>query len=226
MAEKTRVMILEDHQATVDGYRYRLEREPDIEVVAIACYGDDLEPILHANQPIHVLLLDIQVPNSETNKERYPILNVIPHLLNQYPELRVIVISLYKQAALIKAVMEAGASGYILKDDRETHCNLASVVRSVAAGGIHLSKDAYEQFLRKLAKNPQLSPKQIELLYLSASYPGWSSAKLGDKLGLSPATIRNTLSQVYAKLGVTSRVAAIERARDLGLIPMYDVLDA
>jgi DNA-binding NarL/FixJ family response regulator len=225
MTAKIRVMILEDHQATIDGYRYRLEGEPDIEVAAVACYGEDLESVFCANQPIHVLCLDIQVPNSTTNKDRYPILNVIPTLLNRYPDLRILVLSVYKQAALIKAVMEAGASGYILKDDRETHQNLASVIRVIAAGGIHLSKDAYEQFLRKTAKNPQLTVKQAEMLYLCASNPGWSSTRLGDKLGLSPATVRNVMSQVYAKLGVATRAAAVERARELGLIPAANVVD-
>lgn len=224
MAQWLRVMVLEDHQATVDGYRYRLDKEPDLEVVATAMYGEELEPILAQSQPVHVLILDIQVPNSESDKERYPILHMIPKLLRKYPDLKILTVSMYKQAALIKAIMDAGASGYILKDDRETYQMLASVVRSVAVGGIHMSKEAYEQFMRKTARKSQLSPRQEEILYLCASYPGWSSDQIGNELGLSGATVRNILSQVYTKLGVKSRAAAIERAKEFGLIPPADVL--
>jgi DNA-binding NarL/FixJ family response regulator len=224
MAEKIRVMVLEDHQGSVDGYRYRLDSESDIEVAATAVYGVELEATIAANQPIHVAILDIHVPNAATDQERYPILHVIPKLLQQYPDLKIVTISVFKQAALIKAVMDAGASGYILKDDRETHCNLASVVRGVAAGGVHMSKEAYEQFRRKVAQKSQLSSKQEQILYLCASHPGWSSAEIGNELGLSSATVRNVLSQIYTKLGVDNRTAAIEKAKEVGLIPPADSL--
>lgn len=226
MAGKIRVMVLEDHQGVIDGYRYRLDGEPDIEVAATAVYGEELEPVLSGNQPIHVLILDVHVPNSATDDERYPILHVIPKLLKQYPALKILAVSVYKQAALIKAIMDAGASGYILKDDRETHRDLTSVVKGVAAGGVHLSKEAYQQFMRKAAKRSQLSPRQEEILYLCASYPGWSSADIGNELGLAPATVRNVLSQIYTKLGVNNRTAAIERGKQLGLIPPADTLTA
>ncbi len=223
MTQRLRVMVLEDHQGVIDGYRYRLDREADIEVVATAVYGEELESTLATNQPVHVLILDVNVPNSAEDKERYPILHAIPKMLRCYPDLKIITVSVYKQAALIKAIMDAGASGYILKDDRETHCILASVVRSVAAGGIHLSKEAYEQFMRKTAKKSHLSPRQEEILYLCASYPGWPSEEIGNELGLSGATVRNILSQIYAKLGVSNRSAAIDRAKEFGLIPPVDM---
>ncbi|MCB0117349.1 MAG: response regulator transcription factor, partial [Caldilineaceae bacterium] len=200
--------------------------DPEIEIVAAVNYGDDLEPALRSNTPVHLLFLDIHVPNSALDIERYPILHVIPKLLKRYAELRIVVVSVYKQATLIKAIMDAGASGYILKDDRNIQQNLSSVIRTITAGGIYMSKDAYEQFVRKSGKDPELSPRQAEILYLCASHSGWSSAKLGEALGLSAATIRNLLSQIYAKFGVSTRTAAIERAREMGLIPPVDVLDS
>jgi DNA-binding NarL/FixJ family response regulator len=87
---KIRVAILDDHQSIIDGYRYRLSNERDIEVVASACYGSDLEPML-SKQPTDVLLLDIAVPIAEDDLNPYPVLHILPRLLQLYPDLNVLV---------------------------------------------------------------------------------------------------------------------------------------
>ena len=144
MTDKIRVAILENHQGIIDGYQFRLSGTPDIEIVATAIYGEELEPML-AQVPVDVLLLDVHVPTSQENINPYPILYLIPRLLQTYPNLVILVISMHTQRKLIASVMEAGASGYILKDDQATIRDLASVIRSVANGGIHLSQSAYQK---------------------------------------------------------------------------------
>ena len=114
MKEKIQVTIMDDHQSIVDGYRYRLSQVPEIELVATLGYGDDLDPALEKH-PVDVLILDVHVPVSQTNPNPYPILHTIPHLLQLYPDLEILVISMFGDRSLIRAVVEAGASGYILK---------------------------------------------------------------------------------------------------------------
>jgi DNA-binding NarL/FixJ family response regulator len=108
MPSKTiRVAILDDHPGIIDGYRYRLGRELDIEIVGTASYGEELEPLMDA-QAVDVLLLDVQVPTSAENANPYPILHLLPRLLQRYPNLAVLVISMYAQRALIQAGLEPG----------------------------------------------------------------------------------------------------------------------
>lgn len=214
-----RVTILDDHQSIIDGYVYRLSNLPGLEIAATISYGEELEPSLAAH-PTDVLLLDINVPTSTENVNPYPILHSIPSLLEKYPDLHILVISMYAERSLIRAVMEAGASGYLLKDDRAMLQDLANVVQSVAGGGIYFSKNAHRLMLsRKIVPSEEhLSTRQLEALSLCAAYPDWTSADLAKKMSASRSTVRNLLSGAYIRLGVHNRTAAIEKARQLGLI--------
>jgi len=223
MADKIRVAILDDHQGIIDGYLFRLNGEPDIEVVATMAYGEMLEPIL-AQQPVDVLLLDVHVPGSPENLNPYPILHLIPKLLQTYPDMSILVISMHVQRTLIQAVMEGGASGYVVKDDQSTIKELASVIRTVARGGIHLSRAAYEQ-LRKRGDDLglPLSPRQLEALSLCAAYPDATTVEMAQKMNIASSTLRNLLSGAYLKLEVRTRSAAVAKARQMGLL-VPDVL--
>jgi two-component system nitrate/nitrite response regulator NarL len=214
-----RVTILDDHQSIIDGYVYRLSNVPGFEVVATISYGEELEPTL-AEHPTDVLLLDISVPTSAENQNSYPILHSIPSLLEKYSDLDILVISMFAERKLIRAVMEAGASGYVLKDDRAMLQDLGSVVRSVANGGIYFSQKAHQLMLsqKTTPSGERLSPRQLEALSLCAAYPDWTNADLAEKMSVANSTVRNLLSGAYIRLGVHNRTAAIEKARQLGLI--------
>ena len=219
MTEKICVAILDDHQSVVDGYRFRLGNSSKITIVAAMRYGEELQPTLE-KFPTDVLLLDISVPTSETNPNPYPILHDIPALLQRYPNLVILVISMHAERGLIRAVMEAGASGYILKDDHATLSDLENVVSSVFHSGIHLSRQANDALLKGggTGEDSLLSKRQREVLSLCLAYPDSTTADLAKKMSISNSTARNTLSGAYIKLGVRSRNAAVTKARQLGLI--------
>lgn len=219
MSDKIRVAILDDHQSIVDGYRFRLGNSPRVSVVAAMSYGEEIQPTLE-KMAVDVLVLDISVPTSESNSNPYPILYEIPSLLQRYPDLIILVISMHMERSLIRAVMEAGASGYILKDDQATLRDLENVVISVFSGGIHLSRQANAALLRKGASEDEsvLSKRQREALSLCLAYPNSTTAELAKKMSISNSTIRNLLSGAYIKLEVRTRIAAVSKARQLGLI--------
>lgn len=214
-----RVTILDDHQSIIDGYMYRLSTSNNIEVVATISYGEELEQTLAAH-PSDVLLLDINVPTSTDNPNPYPILHLIPNLLQKHPNLNILVISMFAERSLIKAVMEAGASGYVLKDDQATIRDLANVAASIAHGGIYFSQKAHKLFLKnqRIDDSAPLTTRQLEALSLCAAYPDATTAHLAGKMSVSHSTVRNLLSGAYLRLGVPNRTAAIEKARQLGLI--------
>jgi two-component system nitrate/nitrite response regulator NarL len=219
MKDKIRVAILDDHQGIIDGYLYRLGSAQDIEVVATILFGEDLEEKL-AKQPVDVLVLDVQIPTSLTNPNPYPILYMIPRLLELYPDMVVLVISMHTQRTLINAVMESGASGYIVKDDQATIRELPSVIRTVAGGSIYMSQYAYQELKRSKtgALLQPLSPRQLEALSMCATYPDASTDELSQMMNIANSTLRNLLSGAYLKMNVRSKAAAIAKARQLGLI--------
>lgn len=219
MSNKIRVAILDDHQSIVDGYRFRLANSHRVTIVSAMSYGDELEPTLES-QPADVVLLDISVPTSPGNSNPYPILHVIPSLLQRYPSLVILVISMHIERGLIRAVMEAGASGYILKEDQTTLRDLENVIIAVFSGGIHLSRKANDILIRGGMGGSEslLSKRQLEALSLCLSFPDSTTAELAKKMSISNSTVRNLLSGAYIKLGVRTRNAAVTKARLLGLI--------
>lgn len=218
MSAKIKVGILDDHQSTIDGYIYRLSTSPNIEVVATASYGEELEAMVGSNN-LDLLLLDVSVPTSPENPNPYPILHDIPKLLQKHTELDILIISMHNQRTLIKAVMESGASGYILKDDRQSILKLGEVITSVVSGGVYFSQQSYNLMTRKNGNDSSdLTKRQKEVLSLFASRPNSTTAMIAKELDILPSTVRNLLSSSYLRLGVTNRAAAIIRVRELGLI--------
>ncbi|MBU1660064.1 MAG: response regulator transcription factor [Chloroflexi bacterium] len=217
MPPEISVAILDDHQSIIDGYMFRLNQTPGINIVFTARFGNELESML-VNHPVEVLLMDVQVPTAPDNANPYPILHLIPKLLQVYPDLHIIVISMHNQSTLIKAVMEAGASGYLLKDDQASIQELGNIVMAIAKGGIHLSQQAYQKLYKKLSKESTLTARQLEALSLCAAYPDETTAELAKRLEVANSTFRNLLSKTYITLGVRNRTSAIAEARRMGVV--------
>jgi DNA-binding CsgD family transcriptional regulator len=124
------------------------------------------------------------------------------------------------ERGLIRRIMEAGANGYILKDDRTTLIDLANVVLTIASGGIHFSQRAHQLFLTdQLEKTGvDLSTRQLQALSLCAAYPDALTTELSKEMAVANSTFRNLLSGAYIKLNVRTRAAAITKAQSLGII--------
>ncbi|MFH1524649.1 MAG: response regulator transcription factor [Chloroflexota bacterium] len=212
-----RVAILDDHQSIIDGYVYRLSMAPEIQIVATAVYGEDLDPMM-ANHAVDVLLLDISIPFSSDDNSPFPVLNVIPHLLQRFPELHILVISMFTQRSLVEALMNAGINGYIYKDDQASIQQLGKIVATVASGGIYFSQGAYRSSQGEASK-PVFTPRQLEAISLCAANPDIETNVLANQLGISGSTLRNLLSSAYLRLGVRNRAAAIAKAHQLGILP-------
>jgi DNA-binding NarL/FixJ family response regulator len=218
-AEKVRVAILDDHQSIIDGYIYRFSTTPEIEVVATATYGEELEPLL-AKHGVDVLLLDLSVRTSPENPNPFAILHIIPKLLQKHSNLSILVISMFAEPGLMRSLMEAGVSGYVLKDDQTAFRELGNIALSVAHGGIFFSKKAHSLYMKadSLENGERLTPRQLEVISLCAAYPDASTADLAEMMSISNSTVRNLLSSLYLRLGVHSRTAAVEKAREMGLV--------
>ncbi len=215
MKNKIQVIIMDDHQSIVDGYQFRLSQVPEIEVVKTLEYGEDLEPTLKQH-PVDVLILDVEVPISRDNQNSYPILHTIPKLLKMYPHLAILVISMHNEPGLIRAIVGAGAVGYLLKNDSSKIQELGKWILSIANGDPCFSDKVLRVFPGRL--NEPFTARQLEVLSLCAAYPNSKTAELAARMKIANSTLRNLLSTVYLKLGVQTRAAAIAKAKQMGII--------
>lgn len=219
-----RIAIFEDHQSIIDGYLYRLSQNSGMQVVGSALYGVDLEPML-ASQETDVLLLDIHLPSSPENRAPFPVLQIIPKILKQYPRLHILVISMSTQATLIQALVNAGVRGYIFKDDQESIQKLSIIVEMVAHGGMYFSQGAQQLSRKASVEIPTLTQRQIEILSMCAKWPDVTTAQIAERLNIADSTVRNSLAQAYHRLGVRTRAAALARLQQLGVftnLPLKD----
>jgi two-component system nitrate/nitrite response regulator NarL len=213
------IAIFEDHQGIIDGYLYRLNPNPDMQIVGTALFGADLEPML-ARQPVDILLLDVHLPTSPENRAPFQALQAIPRLLKKYPNLRILVISMSTQITLIQALLDAGISGYIFKDDQVSIQKLSTIVEIIANGGMYFSPEAHRQLLHQKISPaiPSLTHRQLEVLSLCAASPDITTAQIASQLQIANSTVRNLLTKAYLRLGVRTRAAALARVQQLGLI--------
>jgi DNA-binding NarL/FixJ family response regulator len=212
------VAILEDHQSTIDGYQLRLSEHPGTRVVASCLFSEELQGMLE-NNSVDVLILDINVPISKTNRNIHPIHKLITELKQEFPELILLVISMHAHRTMIKTILEAGTSGYILKDDYDSIRNLGKIVETLADGGTYISDRVRDIFFNGHLDEINLTQRELEVLSMCAAYPDDSTAELAERMEIANSTVRNFLHKIYIKLQVHGRAAAILKAQEIGLLP-------
>ncbi len=208
----TRVVIADDHPAFRAGLRLLLE-DSELEVVAEAGDGRGAVDAVVRTDP-DVALLDLQMPGL-TGVE------VTTRLAEVAPRTRVVVLTMIEADETVLAAIRAGAWGYLLKGAGQEEIERA--VRAVAAGQAVYGAGVAERVRGFFAAGsgaavgpfPQLSEREREVLTMAAQ--GRGNAEIARRLFLSEKTVRNHVSSIFAKLGVTDRASAVARARDAGL---------
>jgi DNA-binding NarL/FixJ family response regulator len=223
MPETITVAILEDHQSTIDGYQFRLSENSKIKVVASRLFSQDLIKMLETD-PVDVLILDINVPISQENRNIQPIHKLIGEISNRFADLKILVITMYNQRAMIKTIMGIGTSGYILKDDFDSIRKLGHIVEIVANGGIYMSERVRDKFINGNDTDTNLTQRELEVLSMCSAYPDDNTGEIATKMGIANSTVRNFLHKIYIKLQVHGRTAAILKARQIGLLPGIEEL--
>jgi len=203
-----RVVIADDHPVVRAGVRALLDSEADIDVVGEAADPDAAVALADALSP-ELVLMDLQFGDRAAGAEatrRIRALAAAPYVL---------ILTTYDTDGDILGAVEAGASGYLLKD-APPHELLAGV-RAAAAGHSALAPAIAGRLLARL-REPRisLSAREIEVLRLVAR--GASNASVASRLHITDATVKSHLAHVFSKLGVTSRTAAVSAARSLGIL--------
>ena len=210
MSTPIRLLIVDDHPVVRDGLKGMLSGQPGFEVAGEA--ADGLQGVSMAAQlKPDVVLMDLRMPNLDGAAATQRIRSTLP-------EVRVLVLTTYDSDAEILKAIEAGATGYILKDaPRE---ELFRAIRATAQGQSYLSPAVATRLMSQLRAAPQdaLSPREVDVLTWVAK--GASNKEIAQHLYISEATVKSHLLHIFEKLGAGDRTQAVTLAVQKGLIQL------
>ncbi len=208
MSEPIRLMIVDDHPVVRDGLTGMFASEDGIEVVAEAANGADAVRRARALRP-DVILMDLRMPELDG-------VSAISALAREGVSSRVLVLTTYDSDSDVLPAIEAGATGYLLKD--APRAELLRAVRAAAAGQSVLSPAVASRLLTQVRAPAAdgLSERELEVLTLVAR--GATNRDAAQALLISEATVKTHLLHIYAKLSVSDRAAAVAEAFNRGLL--------
>ncbi|MFI7211391.1 response regulator [Micromonospora maritima] len=203
-----RLLLADDHPVVRAGLRAVLETEPGLIVVAEAATAEDAVTRAAAGD-VDVVLMDLRFGAGMSGVEATAAITARPGAP------RVLVVTTYDTDADTLPAIEAGATGYLLKDAAPEE--LAAAVRTAAAGRTALAPAVADRLMNRLrTPDTALTRRETEVLGLVAD--GLSNQAIGRRLHLTEGTVKSHLSRIYTKLRVESRTAAVAAAVDLGVI--------
>ncbi|GAB0108544.1 response regulator transcription factor [Nocardia sp. JMUB6875] len=201
------VLLVDDHPVVREGMRGMLSRETDLTVVGEAAGGAEAVTVATALRP-DVVLMDLRMPEIDgaTATER---------ILASCPATRVVVVTTYETDADILRAVEAGASGYLLKDS--SRLELAAAIRAAARGETVLAPSVRAR-LHQRDRDPQVALSAREAEVLTHVAHGLTNIEIGQALHISEATVKTHLQRAFTKLDVSDRTAAVTAALEQGLL--------
>lgn len=202
------LLIADDHPVVRDGLSSMFARDPEFEVLGEAADGAEAVRLAEALGP-DVVLMDLRMPGMDG-------VAAIAELARRGIAARVLVLTTYDTDSHVLPAIEAGATGYLLKD--APRAELLRAVRAAAHGEATLAPSVAARLMRRVrtpAPGP-LSRRELEVLELVAS--GATNREAAARLFITEATVKTHLLNIYAKLGVGDRAAAVTEAFNRGLL--------
>lgn len=213
MSGSTRIFILEDDVPTRDSLILRITGASDMLVCGQVGSLKEARAFLETNRP-DALLVDLQLPDGDATA-------LIADCTSRFPDSPILVISVFGDEDRVVGAIEAGARGYLLKDDAGEE--LVDAIRQVMAGESPISPAIARHLIRRFQHGPVeqktdgvLSDRELEVLRLASK--GLTYQETAKALGVTVNTIGTYTRRVYTKLAVTSRAQALFEARQMGLM--------
>jgi DNA-binding NarL/FixJ family response regulator len=199
-----RVLIVDDHAVVRTGLRVFLDLQPDMEVVGEAADGSEGVAMARRLEP-DVILMDLLMPNMDG-------ITAIGRIKAERPETEIVTMTSFIEEEKVTAALEAGASGYVLKDAEAEE--VAAAVRSAFAGEVHLDAAVARLLAQRMRnrKSPEeqltepLTEREKDVIRLLGQ--GMSNKEIGTELFITERTARTYVSNILGKLGLASRTQA------------------
>ena len=212
MFSTLRVLVVDDHPLFRAALCAMIDSTEGMEVAGEA--ADGLTAVADAGRlEPDVILMDLNMPDLDGVEATRRIVHASPHT-------GVLMLTMFENEAAVFAAMRAGAAGYLLKGAGQDE--IVGAIRAVAAGQVIFGPGVARRMLRQLAGPgrpaepfPELTTRERQVLELLAA--GLSTTAVGARLGLAAKTVHNHASAIFAKLGVSGRAEAVQRARRAGL---------
>ncbi len=213
-----RVVLIDDHTVLRQGLKLLLSLEPDLDVVGDVSSGEDGLRTVELMHP-HVVVTDIGLPDIDG-------IEVTRRLRTQFPQIRVLVLTVHDEDTYVFTLMQAGASGYLVKNAAAN--DLVDAIRAIHAGRPWLQPQIAQRVMqsasadRLVERHPgagliePLTPRELEVLCLLAGAA--TNREIADTLDISPRTVETHLANIYSKLGVRGRTEAMLWAIREGVI--------
>ena len=215
MKKKTRILLADDHQLVRAGFRALLKEIPTVEVVAEAGDGREALDMFKKHRP-DVVLIDIAMPKLNG-------LEAIARITREFPNAMVIVLSVYANQEYVVQAIQAGARGYLIKEDAVSE--LKAAIKGVTAGELYLSpriaKDLTSGDLERVGVRydplAKLTTRQREILQLIAE--GNNTKEIAFLLNVSAKTVEAHRTQLMQRLGINDIPSLVRQAMRAGLVP-------
>ena len=204
--------MADDHVVVRAGIRQFLEQSPDIQVIAEASNGQEACLLLEQHHP-DVVVLDIQMPLMSG-------IEVTRWIRSKRLSIGVMVLTAYDDDPYVRAVLQAGANGYVLKTANPQE--IVRAVRDVFNGKSVIDATLAQKMVFSIASKAEtalpdpLTEREVQIIALTGK--GFTNKAIGVQLGISDRTVQNHLANIFQKLNAESRTEAVMRAISLGLI--------
>lgn len=215
------VLLVDDHAIVRTGLRAYLDTEPGIEVVGEASGGDEalarVNALVREGRAVDVVLMDLQMPGMDG-------VETTRRLKGAWPQIDVIAVTSFIEEARIRSALQAGATGYLLKDADAS--DVVDAIRAAMAGEVRLDPAAAAALAAAIrapaadAATASLTPRERDVVVLVAR--GATNREIGKQLGVAERTARTHVSNILAKLGLASRTQAAMWAVREGLVDAQD----
>jgi len=207
MTQKIKILITDDHNLIIEGIKYSLQNEKNIDVIATANSAKETMQRLADNE-IDIILLDINLPDESG-------LKLCLKIKQKYKHIQIIGLSNNSQLSFIKEMIQNGASGYLLKN--VSNSELISAIEKVYSGKKYFSDDIQDLLIQKSDYTPiSVTQREREILVLISE--GITSNQIADKLFISPLTADTHRKNLLLKFEASNTAQLIKKASVLGYL--------